>query len=66
MRYPWTMIIGVWAMMLNVATLSAFVEGNVTVQQSAGGPQVFVDGEAVPPKFFFGSPAAANWSVSSQ
>jgi len=55
MRYPWAMIVGIWATTFSAATPSAFAEVNVAVRQTPGGPQIFVDDEAVPPRFFYGT-----------
>ncbi len=49
------MIVGIWAIAFNGAMPGVLAEVNVRVRQTSGGPQIFVDGKAVPPRFFFGS-----------
>ncbi len=48
--------VGILTMLLFLAVSAAFAEVTVRVRHTPGGPQIFVDGEAVPPRFFFGSP----------
>lgn len=54
-----------WAMVMGTVTLIASAEVTVTVRKTAGGPQIFVDGEAVPPRFFFGSRTGGAVAVAT-
>jgi hypothetical protein len=57
-------MIVIWAMTFCAATRSAYTEVNVTVRPTTGGPQIFVDDDAVPPRFFFGSPGGGSVVVA--
>ena len=46
---------GIWTTVMGAAAPIASADATVTVRKTSGGPQIFVDGEAVPPRFFFGS-----------
>lgn len=51
----WTLAIGICVLILNLSMQTASAEVNVRVHPTSGGPQIFVDDEPVPPRFFFGT-----------
>jgi len=57
--------IGIWAVVVGTAGVIASAEVTVTVRKTGGGPQIFVDGEAVPPRFFFGSRGGGAVAVAA-
>ena len=65
MRREARVLIGTLVMLIGTAALTASAEVTVTVHKTAGGPQIFVDGDAVPPRFFFGSRTSGRIAVTA-
>ncbi|NLY01317.1 MAG: hypothetical protein GXY83_34940 [Rhodopirellula sp.] len=57
--------VGISTILLFLVVSAAFAEVTVTVRNTPGGPQIFVDGEAVPPRFFFGSPGGGSVAIAA-
>lgn len=52
--------------LLCACCLPAWSEVTVRVRQTPGGPQIHVNGEPVPPRFFWGSPSASMVKLGTQ